>query len=37
MVIIGVIEKEFLKQGGVPKTAELKELGLSRQIKNFGR
>ncbi|NLX75941.1 MAG: hypothetical protein GXZ01_00970 [Clostridiaceae bacterium] len=36
MVINSLIRKEFLKRGGVLKTAELKELGLSsRQIKRL--
>ena len=36
MVIISMIEMEFIKRGGVLKTAELKDLGLSsRQIKRL--
>ena len=36
MVIINIIKKEFQKRGGILKTAELKELGLSsRQIKRL--
>ncbi|GAQ25697.1 hypothetical protein TSYNT_8234 [Tepidanaerobacter syntrophicus] len=38
MVIIGELKKEFQRRGGILKTAELNELGLSsRQIKKtFG-
>jgi predicted transcriptional regulator of viral defense system len=36
MVIISMIEREFIRRGGVLKTTELKELGLSsRQIKRL--
>ncbi|NLK65775.1 MAG: hypothetical protein GX289_11885 [Tissierellia bacterium] len=36
MVINGLVKKEFLNRGGILKTAELKELGLSsRQIKRL--
>ncbi|NLU36910.1 MAG: hypothetical protein GXX01_07815 [Clostridiales bacterium] len=36
MVIISMVEMEFIKRGGVLKTAELKDLGLSsRQIKRL--
>jgi uncharacterized membrane protein len=35
-MIIEIMKKEFKRRGGVLKTAELKELGLSsRQIKRF--
>ncbi|GLI20060.1 hypothetical protein TSYNTROPHJE_18730 [Tepidanaerobacter syntrophicus] len=36
MVIIGELKKEFQRRGGILKTAELNELGLSsRQIKKL--